>query len=93
MSQTVEQPGRLLPTLPGKVRGIVGINGIGSRKVYSIQCERCFTVEAVVILSQMGIHFHSRSPKDQNPRLCRPCRVDAYPDCICDSCRDDRRDK
>lgn len=69
-------------------RGIVAARQGPKRKLYTIQCERCFITEEPDLLILMTIHFHSRSRNGENPRLCRDCRVKAYPDCICDYCKD-----
>lgn len=89
---TVATPTRL-PDLAGKAPGIVAVREGGRGKLYTLQCERCFATEEPEHLVLMTIHFHSRSRNGDNPRLCRDCRVSAYPDCICDSCRGDRRSK
>ena len=85
-----ETPTRL-PDLPGLVRGIVAVRESARGNVYTLQCERCFTTEEPEHLVLMSIHFHARSHSGENPRLCRECRVAVYPDCACDSCREDRR--
>lgn len=80
----------LLPTLPGKAPGIVGVREGRRGKLYTLQCESCFVIEEPERLTAMTIHFHARSRDGENPRLCRDCRIAAYPDCICDYCREDR---
>jgi hypothetical protein len=45
-----------------------------------------------VPLVNMTMHFHPRSPKDQNPRLCRPCRVEVLDWCSCENCQEDRQE-
>ena len=91
MTEAIDQPGRLLPTLPGKVRGIVGMDASGRRTAWDIQCERCFTVERVTLLVLMRTKFHPRSTPSSNPRLCLPCRIEVYADCYCDNCKSDRK--
>lgn len=76
-----KSPGRLLPTLPGKVRGIVGIDDSKRRTVYSLQCERCFKIEETDFLVLMKTHFHAGDP---GVRTCEQCRTG----CDCTTCRD-----
>lgn len=80
-----------LPALPGKAPGIVGVREGARGKRYTLQCERCFITEEPEMILSMTIHFHARSQGGENPRLCRDCRIAAFPDCICDYCREDRR--
>lgn len=75
-----------LPDLPGKARGVVGWDEHG----YTLQCERCHATEQPKILILMTFKFHNRHRGD-NPRLCRPCRVNVYAECGCHSCKDDRK--
>ena len=79
-----------LPTLPGMAPGIVAVREAeNGKKFYTLQCERCHATEEPVHLVLMTMHFHPRTPND-NPRLCRPCRIAAHPDCTCDGCKSDR---
>lgn len=78
------------PDLPGKAPGVVGVREGVKWKLYTLQCEQCFVTEEPEHLVLMTIHFHARSRDGANPRLCRDCRLNANPDCICDNCRDDR---
>lgn len=80
-----------LPTLPGKAPGIVAVRQGPRGKLYTLQCQRCFITEEPAHILSMTIAFHARSRDGENPRLCRDCRVVAYPDCICDYCQEDRR--
>jgi len=82
--------GGILPTLPGMVRGIVGVsvNGRG-KNVYTLQCENCFELETPDNLILMTFRFHPRTPSN-NPRLCRPCRLIVHAGCTCGHCREDR---
>lgn len=80
----------LLPTLPGCVQGIVAVRKGPRGKLYTLQCQNCFVTEEPDHLIFMTIHFHSRSRGGENPRLCRDCRIQEYPDCTCDHCREDR---
>lgn len=85
-----------LPTLPGYVEGIVAeLPGAGhrGRTLYTLQCAHCLALETPQIVVLMQTHFHPRSPKDNNPRLCRACRVRAYPDCNCYTCETDRTEQ
>lgn len=94
MIETVEahNTGRL-PDLPGKAPGVVNVREGKREKLYTLQCEECFTTEEPEHLVLMTIHFHARSRDGENPRLCRDCRLAANPGCICDSCRDDTHSK
>lgn len=87
---TERYPAGLLPTLSGCVQGIVSVRQGSRGKLYTLQCQRCFVTEEPDHLLFMTIHFHSRSRDGENPRLCRDCRVQAYADCTCDYCREDR---
>jgi hypothetical protein len=80
-----------LADLPGMAPGIVGVREDGGRKFYTLQCERCFKTEEPKILVLMTFHFHARSRKGENPRLCRDCRLSVYSDCTCYYCVEDRR--
>lgn len=80
-----------LPDLPDMAPGIVAVRECERGKLYTLQCERCFATEEPEHLVLMKIRFHARSRDGDNPRLCRDCRIAAFPDCICDSCREDRR--
>lgn len=67
----------LLPTLPGKVQGIVAerINEEG-RKVYTLQCQECEDIEEPRIFVLMHFKFCPRYDKHRgHDRLCRPCRT------------------
>lgn len=79
-----------LPDLPGMAPGIIGQRNGPRGTVYTLQCERCFDTEEPEILVLMTFHFHHRSQGADNPRLCRPCRMEAHPDCTCDNCKSDR---
>lgn len=80
----------LLPTLPGKVRGVVGVAlDKKGRNVYTLQCENCFALETPYILSQMRSHFHRAG--DDRRRLCEDCRSTVFADCECFACKEDRR--
>jgi hypothetical protein len=81
----------LLPTLPGMAPGVVAIRQGPRGKLYTLQCQRCYVTEEPERPISMTIHFHARSQGGENPRLCRDCRITAYPDCICDYCLEDRR--
>lgn len=79
-----------LPTLPGMTRGIVGVSvDERGKNVYTLQCENCLALETPNIMALMTFKFHPRTPSN-NPRLCRPCRIEAHPDCTCSGCREDR---
>lgn len=79
-----------LPDLPGLVSGIVGVREGARGNVYTLQCANCSAVEEPARLVLMQTHFHSRSPVNDNPRLCRPCRVERYAGCDCHTCVEDR---
>lgn len=67
----------LLPTLPGKVQGIVSarFNEKG-RKVYTLQCQECGETEEPEMLILMDFHFCPRHDKERgHDRLCPPCRT------------------
>jgi len=89
-AEAAPRSGRL-PDLPGKAPGVVAVREGPRGKLYTLQCESCFTTEEPEHLILMTIHFHARSRDGYNPRLCRACRAIAYSDCICDNCREDRR--
>lgn len=79
-----------LPDLPGKTRGIVAVrtDSVTGRTRYTLQCERCYTLETPDHLVLMKTHFHTRG--DDRRRLCPDCRKDLFPDCTCDGCKTDR---
>lgn len=79
-----------LTTLPGCAPGIVAVREGPRRKIYTLQCEGCLDIEEPEHLILMTFKFHPRSQGKENPRLCRPCRVGAYPDCTCGFCKVDR---
>ncbi|HAY44069.1 MAG TPA: hypothetical protein DCY59_11230 [Micrococcaceae bacterium] len=83
--------GERLADLPGMVRGIVGVRvDERGKNLYTLQCENCLATEEPKILVLMTFKFHTRHQGD-NPRLCRPCRVEAYSaGCTCDGCKEDR---
>lgn len=82
-----------LPTLPGMVRGIVGVSvNKKGRNVYTLQCENCLALETPAILVLMTFRFHSRTPSN-NPRLCKPCRIEGHAGCECEHCREDKQKK
>jgi hypothetical protein len=88
--RTAEQPGRLLPALPGKARGVVGVAADErGRNVYTFQCENCFTVETPRITTMMNARFHVAG--DDRRRLCEDCRLTVFADCECFQCREERR--
>jgi hypothetical protein len=87
---TERHPEGLLPTLPGKAPGVVAVRQGPRGNIYTLQCQQCYITEEPLHLTSMTIHFHARSRDGENPRLCRGCRVAAYPDCICDYCAEDR---
>lgn len=81
---------RALPTLPGKVRGVVGASlDEKGRNLYTLQCENCFTLETPRILSQMKTHFHNMG--DDRRRLCPGCRATVFAACDCFACKEERR--
>lgn len=85
-----------LPTVAGLVEGIVATHpgaGHRGRTLYTLQCAHCLALETPELFVLMQTHFHPRSPKDNNPRLCRDCRVRAYPDCTCYYCETDRTEQ
>lgn len=79
-----------LPTLPGKVRGVVGVavDGKGCN-VYTLQCEGCFALETPHILTQMKARFHLAG--EDRRRLCEDCRATVFADCGCFQCKEERR--
>lgn len=75
-----------LPDLPGKVRGIVGMDqNERGHNVYTLQCERCLALETTDHLVLMKTHFHRRGNDPR--RLCPECRRAVFPGCKCDGCR------
>ena len=79
-----------LPTLPGMVRGIVGVSvDARGRNSYTLQCENCLALETPATLVLMTFRFHPRTPSN-NPRLCQPCRLIVHAGCDCGHCRADR---
>jgi len=84
--------GERLPDLPGMVRGIVGIRvDENGKQWHTLQCENCLATEEPERLVLMTFKFHARH-KGDNPRLCRPCRVERYGNsCNCYSCYGDKR--
>lgn len=80
-----------LPTLPGMTRGVVGVSvDERGKNVYTLQCENCLALETPRILVLMTFRFHPRTPNN-NPRLCRSCRIEVHAGCECEFCRGDRR--
>lgn len=76
----------LMPDAEGCIHGIKGIDPD------VVQCDHCrltLTRETDPLVTFLQrIRFH---PKTRDGlRLCRTCRVAQYPDCDCDSCREDR---
>lgn len=69
-----ESPGRVLPTLPGKVHGIV------SENPFKVQCDRCLVVQwgdikgggAQIMLSD--VRFNPKTYSTDPRRLCGTCR-------------------
>lgn len=79
-----------LPTLPGCVRGIVGVaKDAKGRSVYTLQCENCYALETPEMLILMKTRFHSLG--NDKRRLCAGCRVEAFKDCGCYACKEERR--
>lgn len=75
-----------LPDLPGKVRGIVGMDqDERGHNVYTLQCERCLELETTDHLVLMRTKFHRRGNDPR--RLCPTCRHALFPGCTCDGCR------
>ena len=84
----------LLPTLPGKVAGIV------SEDPPTVQCQDCAATQSGtwhrIIAGADGFHFHAGWIDGTNPRLCRPCRIARHESDQCGrglSCTDYRLDK
>lgn len=79
-----ETPQRL-PTLPGKVRGIVGMDqDARGHNFYTLQCERCLELETTDYLVLMRTKFHTRGNDPR--RLCPTCRAELFPNCTCAGC-------
>lgn len=83
----------LLPTLPGKVDGIV------SEDPPTVQCQDCAATKSgnwyQIIGGAEGFRFHQWSD-GTNPRLCKPCRIARHESDQCVrglSCTDYRIDK
>lgn len=82
----------ILPTLPGCVRGIVGVaSGNKGRDVHTLQCENCYALETTEILVLMKTKFHALG--NDRRRLCPDCRAEAFKDCGCYACKNERRNK
>lgn len=66
---TWDAPNGLLPTVPGKVHGIVSLDPL------TIQCDGCgFLATGVAVMTTCGIIFH-RYLHDKDPRrLCTDCQ-------------------
>lgn len=80
-----------LPTLPGKVRGIVAMKpGPRGRTLYGIQCDDCAAVEWPDPLVSLQTVFHRGGvkPGDEVPRLCPSCMVARFPGCSCSTCEE-----
>lgn len=79
----------VLPTLPGKVRGVVGVvSDERGRDLYTLQCENCFALETPSVLMLMKTYFH-RAGEDRR-RLCAECRAAIFADCECFDCHERR---
>jgi hypothetical protein len=80
----------LLPTLPGKTRGVVAVSvNAKGRNIYTLQCENCYALETPEILTQMKSHFHLSG--DDRRRLCEDCRRTVFAECECFQCKEERR--
>jgi hypothetical protein len=87
---TEHHAARLLPTLPGCVRGIVGVTEAAKgRDVYTLQCENCYALEKTDMLVLMKTKFHTLG--NDRRRLCPGCRAEVFKGCGCYSCKDERR--
>lgn len=79
--------------IPGMTSGIVAVRDGKRGPVYTLQCARCLALEEPEHLVLMQTHFHNRSNVNNNPRLCRTCRIVTYPECDCFGCREDRTEE
>lgn len=83
-------PAGLLPTLPGKTRGVVAVTqDEKGRNVYTLQCENCYALETPHMLVLMRSKFHSLG--NDRRRLCEDCRRTIFADCGCFQCKEERR--